>query len=282
MKKYYILLFIIIIANNTSIFSQEYTIHFRDATEGIIRINKDNNGKITIIPRMRTIFDGKEYLDSNICPILPQNEQYLILDNLRSIIIDGNTTTHNFSWGRHIKIVDGNSTTWVFSNDYWQRTVIDGNTTTFSDSSGIQHKTVVDGDTTITYYYPGWKKTVVDGNTAITTFSSHGRPRPELDDYWLITEIEGNTTTHTYSNGTWRRTVVDENTEIITFSDYGWECGLSGFWQRIDTEENTTTYTNSYGYWKRTVIEYDRFNIYVTITGEADSSNSLRGLDRSQ
>jgi hypothetical protein len=57
--------------------------------------------------------------------------------------------------------MDGNTTTYAYSNGWWAKTVVEGNTTTSANSGGWWAKTVSDGNTTIYTSSSGYK-TVID------------------------------------------------------------------------------------------------------------------------
>jgi Flp pilus assembly protein TadD len=188
MKKNLLLVVTLVLAG--SLFAQEYKIFYSGATQGVVTVTKNANGRITIIPQVTDGF----YIPPGVCPILPEYETGIYFSVFtKDIIIDGDTEI------------------WTDSeNGSWSKTVFDGNTTRMTRSDGSWAKTVVDGNTTtMTTSYGFWEKTVVDGNTATMT-DSYGQ--------WETTVVSGNTTTVSRSNGDRKKIVVDGNTTTTFYS----------------------------------------------------------------
>jgi (2Fe-2S) ferredoxin len=233
---------------------EKYTFYFSGGLRGVVTIQRDRAGKITIsfkvkdtgdstydsdwllfyrlILRFKATGDSTYDIDRELCPLIPaETGRVPVSKNIRRQIIDGNTTT-------------------TYRDGSWYKTVVDGNTTIYTDKYGKWLKeTVVDGNTTTsTDLYGWWEKTVVDGNTTTTT---------RADGWWKKTVVDGNTTT-TYRDGRWYKTVVDGNTTTTTRSD--------GWWEKTVVDGNTTTTTRSGGRkGAETIVDKQGYNIFITV-----------------
>jgi hypothetical protein len=185
--------------NILALFGQEYTIlvtgedGMREKNySGSIRIRKETDGRIIIVPTMTTNYKYGIIINNLLCPIIPENESFSITEYTKEIVIDRNTTTI------------------TYSNDSWEKTIVNGNTSTTTYSNGTQRNIIVAGNvTTITYSNGSWSRTVTEGNTTMMT-NSYNK--------WTRTVIDGNIITITESDGSWRQIVVDGNSETAISS----------------------------------------------------------------
>lgn len=193
MKKFRILiLFATIITSK--IFSQEYNIYYSGLINGYINIIKEFDERLSITLEL-TDDSLNTYLNSSICPILPWYEDYSIYPSVKHIIVDGNTTT------------------WIFSEDVWAKEVEDKDITIASFSDGSWFKVVIDNNRnikTITNSDGSWIEVAESINKTIVTYS---------DGSWVERIVNENITTWTYSNDSWYKKVIDGNTTIWIYSD---------------------------------------------------------------
>jgi hypothetical protein len=191
MKKNLLLAAALLIAGG--VFAQEYTIYFGGDIKGIISVQKDRGGKITITPNInyKESFGTTVWIGKAICPILPE-DGFSATKYTKSIVIDGNTTTETTNYG---------------SGDSWDKTVIDGNTTTKTFSSGGRITTTIDGNTLTSGAEKQVIYKVINGNTLIYTGD---------DGSWDRIVVTENTLTQTDASGSWAKVVINGNTTTIT------------------------------------------------------------------
>lgn len=170
-----IMFFAFCICNALLVFGQEeYMFLFSGTVSGLVRVQKDSGGRITITPSIQEWGEvwWEIAISNTLSPILPQS--YWVSKKTREITINSNTTmetTLDGGWTR--TVVDGNTTTKTSSDGSWTRTVVDGNTTIETSSDGSWSRTFIDGNTIMTTYSNGtWSRTVVEGNRTTITYKS--------------------------------------------------------------------------------------------------------------
>jgi hypothetical protein len=269
MKKNILLVLTLCIAGG--VFAQEYTIYLGGDLKGFVTVQKEHNGKITIVP---SVSEGRVWIGNSICPLLPE-DGFTIWKTTKSIVIDRNTTTTVTSadgkWNR--TVIDGNTTTYTTSDGYWTKTVTDGNTITFTSSSGRLAITVLEGNT-LTKTYPNETLT-------ITHWDFKDGSRTSTDSYenwWQRIVVSGNTMTETDSSGSWSRAVINGNTttvtkdgklsyeEVIRGNTRTFTHGGGGYGYIEVVEENTITITSLDGK-RKEVIDKQGNDIFLTLTG---------------
>jgi hypothetical protein len=267
MKKNLLLVLALFIAGG--VFAQGYTIYLGGTLRGFITVQKDRNGKITIAPSLSS--EGRVWIGNAICPLLPK-EGFTISKAIKTIVIDGNTTTETSADGKWNKtVIDGNTTTYTTSDGYWTKTVTDGNTITFTSSRGDLSITVLEGNT-LTKTYP-------NDTLTVTHYDSKGG-RTSTDSYkswWQKVVVNGNTITETDSSGSWSRAVINGYTTTVT------KDGELSYEEVIRGNTRTLTYSYGGGYRevvgvktititsldgkRKEVIDKQGYDIFLTLTG---------------
>jgi hypothetical protein len=260
MKKNLLLVLSLVIAGG--VFAEEYTIYLAGTLRGFITIQKDGNGKITIAPTVSS--DGRVWIGNSMCPILPK-DGFTIWKTIKSIVIDGNTTTVTSADGKWNKtVIDRNTITYTTSDGYWTRTATDGNTTTFTSSRGNLAITVLEGNT-LTKTYPNETMTVTHydfegGKTSTDSYRS----------WWQKIVASGNTMTETDSLGSWSRAVINGNTTTVT------KDGSLSYEEVI--QGNTRTLTYSYGGGYKEVVDGNTITI-TSLDGKRKEVIDKQGND---
>ncbi|GMO16704.1 MAG: hypothetical protein Pg6A_02790 [Termitinemataceae bacterium] len=251
MKKNILLVAALIIAHD--VFAQEYTIYLSGKPSGVITVQKERSGKITITPNLSK--EGSVWIGNTICPLLPEDGFYIgnYRGVLKSIVIDGDTTTVTMADGKWEKtVITGNTKTESSSDGSRTKTVIDGNTLTKTHSSGNWEKQVLNGNTiTLTSSYGHWKRLVVTRNTLTITSSG-------TDELTKVV-INGNTTTATGLWGGWYEETIRGDTRTFKYDYGGYREVVSG---------NTITKTSLDGK-NKLVVDKQGNDIFITETGYA-------------
>jgi hypothetical protein len=267
MKKNLLLVLALCIAGG--VFAQEYTIYLGGTLRGFITIQKERNGKITIVP---SISEGRVWIGNSMCPLLPE-DGFSIWKTTKSIVIEGNTitvTSTDGKWNR--TVIDGNTTTYTTSDGYWARTVTSGNTITFTSSHNDLEITVLEGNT-LTKTHPN--KTMTQRHYAdnFKTFTD-----TVSENWWQKVVTNGNTVTETDSLGNWSRAVINGNTttvtrdgklsyeEVIRGNTRTFTYGGGGYGYREVFEGNTITITSLDGE-RKEVIDKQGNDVFLTLTG---------------
>ncbi|GMO48618.1 MAG: hypothetical protein Pg6C_11210 [Treponemataceae bacterium] len=247
------------------VFAQKYTVYLGGTFSGTIAIQKDGSGKITITPDFSSNGWGNVWLGKSICPILPY-DGFFISTHIKSIVIDGNTTTETYSGGS------------------WEKTVIDGNTTTVTNSDGSWYKAVVDGNTmTETMSSKGWfpyvyvsassVKTVREGNTVTRTFidcdyvkwqrivvTKNTMAQTDSQGQEVKAEIKGKETWRMSNGGSWYE-IIDKGERRIHRS------GSRTTYERVE-KNKITIYEDGAKPERKTVVETQGNDITITIKGD--------------
>jgi hypothetical protein len=247
------------------VFAEEHTIYLDGSVGGIITVQKDPSGKVTVLPRINR---GWVWIGKTICPLLPE-DGFSIRNTTKSIVIDGDTTTETnanaSSWRK--TVLEGNTMTEIGSNNRLITTVLEGNTLTrthpnqtmttrhFRDDGSY----IAEADTVSVGW---WQKIVVAGNTMTETDSL---------GYWARAVINGNTTTVTKDGKPSYEEVIRGNTRTLTHS-YG-----GGYREVVDG--NTITVTSLDGKNKE-VVDRQGNDIFITITGYAFDNIGMSEKDR--
>ncbi|GHV86226.1 hypothetical protein AGMMS50230_18340 [Spirochaetia bacterium] len=130
MKKSLVLAVLVLAILGPVFGQEEYTLFYSGIFQGIITIQKDRGGKITVSINVDSegirAQEGVT-IDPKLCPLLPASF-WIAKNYTRSIIIDGNTTTEIASNGWIKTVVNGNTTTTTSSSGDWEKMIVDGNT----------------------------------------------------------------------------------------------------------------------------------------------------------